>query len=30
MVPVSDCNLGHFLRYDCMGITETRSILIND
>ncbi|CAN1164087.1 Putative ribonuclease H protein At1g65750, partial [Linum perenne] len=29
-VSVSDCNLGYFLRYDCMGITETRSILIND
>ncbi|CAN1785137.1 hypothetical protein LINPERHAP1_LOCUS16780, partial [Linum perenne] len=26
----SDCNLGHFLRYDCLGITERRSIVIND
>ncbi|CAN1789715.1 Putative ribonuclease H protein At1g65750 [Linum perenne] len=26
----SDCNLGHFLRYDIFGITESRSIAIND
>ncbi|CAN1186113.1 Putative ribonuclease H protein At1g65750 [Linum perenne] len=26
----SDCNLGHFLRYDILGITESRSIVIND
>ncbi|CAN1131087.1 Putative ribonuclease H protein At1g65750 [Linum perenne] len=29
-VSISDCNLGHFLRYDCLGITEQRSVLIND
>ncbi|CAN1121936.1 Putative ribonuclease H protein At1g65750 [Linum perenne] len=28
--PTSDCNLGYFLRYDCAGIAEQRSILIND
>ncbi|CAN1181660.1 Putative ribonuclease H protein At1g65750 [Linum perenne] len=26
----ADCNLGHFLRYDILGITESRSIAIND
>ncbi|CAN1123096.1 Putative ribonuclease H protein At1g65750, partial [Linum perenne] len=25
-IPVSDCNLGYFLRYDCMGISEPRII----
>ncbi|CAN1241697.1 Putative ribonuclease H protein At1g65750 [Linum perenne] len=29
-VSVSDSRLVYFLRYDCMGITEHRSILIND
>ncbi|CAN1752800.1 Putative ribonuclease H protein At1g65750, partial [Linum perenne] len=29
-VSISDCRLGYFLRYDCLGITEQRSILIND
>ncbi|CAN1830976.1 Putative ribonuclease H protein At1g65750 [Linum perenne] len=29
-ISISDCNLGYFIRYDCMGISETRSVLIND
>ncbi|CAN1793605.1 hypothetical protein LINPERHAP1_LOCUS20052, partial [Linum perenne] len=29
-ISTSDSRLGHFLRYDCMGITELRSVLIND
>ncbi|CAN1128973.1 Putative ribonuclease H protein At1g65750 [Linum perenne] len=28
-VPLSDCNLGYFLRLDCMGITEPRLIIVN-
>ncbi|CAN1193235.1 Putative ribonuclease H protein At1g65750 [Linum perenne] len=27
---LSDCNFGYFLRYDCLGIAEQRSVLIND
>ncbi|CAN1845320.1 hypothetical protein LINPERHAP1_LOCUS37800 [Linum perenne] len=27
---VSDCNLGYFIRYDCLGISEPRLISIND
>ncbi|CAN1848688.1 Putative ribonuclease H protein At1g65750, partial [Linum perenne] len=26
---ISDCNLGYFLRLDCMGISEPRTITIN-
>ncbi|CAN1195124.1 Putative ribonuclease H protein At1g65750 [Linum perenne] len=26
LFPLSDCNLGHFLRYDCLGISETRLV----
>ncbi|CAN1175299.1 Putative ribonuclease H protein At1g65750 [Linum perenne] len=29
-ISTTDSNLGYFLRYDCMGISEPRSILIND
>ncbi|CAN1149389.1 Putative ribonuclease H protein At1g65750, partial [Linum perenne] len=29
-ISISDSNLGYFIRYDCMGISETRSVLIND
>ncbi|CAN1178075.1 Putative ribonuclease H protein At1g65750 [Linum perenne] len=29
-VSISDCRLVYFLRYDCFGITEQRSIIIND
>ncbi|CAN1138870.1 Putative ribonuclease H protein At1g65750 [Linum perenne] len=29
-ISISECRLGYFLRYDCLGITEQRSILIND
>ncbi|CAN1184989.1 Putative ribonuclease H protein At1g65750 [Linum perenne] len=29
-VHFSDCNLIYFVRYDCMGISETRLISIND
>ncbi|CAN1151387.1 hypothetical protein LINPERPRIM_LOCUS28353 [Linum perenne] len=28
--PILDKNLGYFLRHDCMGISEPRSVLIND
>ncbi|CAN1782224.1 Putative ribonuclease H protein At1g65750 [Linum perenne] len=27
-IPISDCNLGYFLRLDCMGIPEPRSIIV--
>ncbi|CAN1156960.1 Putative ribonuclease H protein At1g65750 [Linum perenne] len=30
MVSTSNVSLGCFLRYDCFGITETHSIIIND
>ncbi|CAN1179237.1 hypothetical protein LINPERPRIM_LOCUS36763 [Linum perenne] len=30
MILVSDCNLGYFIRYDCLGISEPRLISIND
>ncbi|CAN1278424.1 Putative ribonuclease H protein At1g65750 [Linum perenne] len=29
-VSLSDCNFGYFLRYDCLGIAEQRSVIIND
>ncbi|CAN1815657.1 Putative ribonuclease H protein At1g65750 [Linum perenne] len=29
-VPTSDTELGYFLRYDCYGISELRSIVVND
>ncbi|CAN1294441.1 Putative ribonuclease H protein At1g65750 [Linum perenne] len=29
-ISISDCNLGYFLRYDSIKITEQRSILINN
>ncbi|CAN1265847.1 Putative ribonuclease H protein At1g65750 [Linum perenne] len=29
-VSLSDCNLGYFLRYDCLAISEQREIFIND
>ncbi|CAN1845039.1 Putative ribonuclease H protein At1g65750 [Linum perenne] len=28
--PLSDCNLSYFLRYDCLGISEPRHVLINN
>ncbi|CAN1181551.1 Putative ribonuclease H protein At1g65750 [Linum perenne] len=28
--PLSDCNLGHILRYDCLGVSEPRFILIEN
>ncbi|CAN1256843.1 hypothetical protein LINPERPRIM_LOCUS9431 [Linum perenne] len=30
LFPLSDCNLGHILRYDCLGISEPRFILIDN
>ncbi|CAN1142804.1 hypothetical protein LINPERPRIM_LOCUS26186 [Linum perenne] len=30
MIPISNCNLGYFLRYDSLGISIPRSILINN
>ncbi|CAN1726047.1 hypothetical protein LINPERHAP1_LOCUS337 [Linum perenne] len=30
MIPTSNASLGYFLRYDCSGITETRSIFMNE
>ncbi|CAN1127865.1 Putative ribonuclease H protein At1g65750 [Linum perenne] len=30
LFPLSDCNLGHILRYDCLGISEPRLISIKD
>ncbi|CAN1776652.1 Putative ribonuclease H protein At1g65750 [Linum perenne] len=30
LVPSSDCNLAYFLRYDCLGISEPRHVLINN
>ncbi|CAN1147373.1 Putative ribonuclease H protein At1g65750 [Linum perenne] len=30
LIPTADCNLGYFLRYDSLGISEVRNILIND
>ncbi|CAN1179527.1 Putative ribonuclease H protein At1g65750, partial [Linum perenne] len=27
-IPISDCNLGYFIRLDCMGISEPRSIIV--
>ncbi|CAN1336495.1 hypothetical protein LINPERPRIM_LOCUS37170 [Linum perenne] len=30
MVPLSDVNLGYHLRYDCIGISEPRLIIVND
>ncbi|CAN1149044.1 Putative ribonuclease H protein At1g65750 [Linum perenne] len=29
-IPISDPSLGYFLRYDCMRISETRSIILNN
>ncbi|CAN1192283.1 hypothetical protein LINPERHAP2_LOCUS41473 [Linum perenne] len=29
-ISISDSKLVYFLRYDCMGISEPRTILIND
>ncbi|CAN1179481.1 hypothetical protein LINPERHAP1_LOCUS37920 [Linum perenne] len=29
-ISISYSNLGYFVLYDCMGIFETRSVLIND
>ncbi|CAN1833317.1 Putative ribonuclease H protein At1g65750 [Linum perenne] len=29
-VSLSNCNLGYFLRYDCLAISEQREIFIND
>ncbi|CAN1129207.1 Putative ribonuclease H protein At1g65750 [Linum perenne] len=29
-ISTSDCNLGYFLRYDCFGIAEQCSVLINN
>ncbi|CAN1749432.1 Putative ribonuclease H protein At1g65750 [Linum perenne] len=26
LIPISDCNLGYYLRYDCMGISEPKII----
>ncbi|CAN1841756.1 Putative ribonuclease H protein At1g65750 [Linum perenne] len=26
LFPLSDCNLGHILRYDCLGVSEPRLI----
>ncbi|CAN1831415.1 Putative ribonuclease H protein At1g65750 [Linum perenne] len=30
MIPTTDCNLGYFLCYDSLGISEVMNILIND
>ncbi|CAN1188181.1 Putative ribonuclease H protein At1g65750 [Linum perenne] len=30
LYPLSDCNLGHILIYDCLGISEPRLLLINE
>ncbi|CAN1128007.1 hypothetical protein LINPERHAP2_LOCUS4361, partial [Linum perenne] len=30
MIPTSYASLGHFLRYDCSSITETRLIIMNE
>ncbi|CAN1819267.1 Putative ribonuclease H protein At1g65750 [Linum perenne] len=30
LFPLSDCNLAYFLRYDCLGISEPRHVLINN
>ncbi|CAN1192339.1 hypothetical protein LINPERHAP2_LOCUS41492, partial [Linum perenne] len=30
LFPLSNCNLGHILRYDCLGVSEPRFILIDE
>ncbi|CAN1133397.1 Putative ribonuclease H protein At1g65750, partial [Linum perenne] len=30
LFPLSECNLGHILRYDCLGISEPRFILTDN
>ncbi|CAN1179262.1 Putative ribonuclease H protein At1g65750 [Linum perenne] len=30
LFPLSECNLGYLLRYDCLGISEPRHIVINN